>query len=491
VSADIERGRVTTERVLPWELLIDTRDARYNCPSQIVRHYPVSRRLLSDWIPSRKADIANAKEATSIDLELELGLIPMPSTISKEQVQMFEIWLVAAGPDAPGRHVLVVDGIDEPLIDEEYSLEYAPFAIIYWDHPLVGGANHSLADEAAPLEDEINRTLMRLADSARRTSLNVLLYQEGSVDPDKLDETRDATCIPYEGAVPPAFSQAQPINPSMVQWVELQKSIANDLCGISEMAQTGSREPGLSSGAAVRAVSAQQSKRFAWLWKQVEAWQLSWARLAVHAVRTLADENKDFEAKWPGEGFLRSIKWADVDLDDDKFVMQIYPVGGDKNTPADRLQRAEELFANGVISLQAYQAVVSGSQDLQAENRQQNVQRELISRYIDQWLDATQEQLETGWIDQDNGQRLIPPPIKWLDLGDAVVQVALAYLEAQLNSAPDANCQCFLDWLEMADSMLQQQAQRKQELQAKMVQIRGASAPGAPPAPQPQPAPAQ
>lgn len=497
VSADVDAGRVLSERVLPWELMSDTRDARYNCPSQTVRHYPIGRHALVSWFPERASDIDGAKEATSIDLELELGIIPMPVRASHDQVQVYEVWLVAESPDKPGRHIMVLDGVNEPLVDEDYELSYPPFAVIYWDHPIVGGFNQSLADEAAPVEDEINRSLLRMADSARRTSINTTFYKDGTIEPKHLEETRDAVNIPFTGDLPPTVVQAQVVNPSMVQWVEMQKSVGNDLCGISEMAQTGNREPGLSTGAAVRAVSAQQSKRFAWLWKQVENWQLMWARLAINAVRTVADENKDFEAKWPGGNFLRSIKWRDVSLEDDQFVMQIHAVGGDKNTPADRLQRANEMYAAGIISLQALQAIETGSQDIQAETREQNVQRELVGKYIDNWLDATDEQLSSGWVDEANGQRLVPPPIKWLNLGDASLQVALAYLEAELNGAPDANRQCFLDWLEMADAVIQQQQNRQQQLQASIrIQQQGQTtgmggAPGASPMPPQSPAPQQ
>lgn len=487
VFADVDTGRVVTERVLPWELMFDTRDARYNCPRETARVYPMSRHALKAWFPDRADDIDGAKEATTIDLELELGITPLPVRVSHDQVQLYEVWLVAGSPENPGRHILVLDGIDSPLIDEEYTLEYPPFAVIYWDHPIVGGRNHSLSDEIAPLEDEINRTLLRLEDAARRTSLNVLLYKQDTVIVEDLEETKDTACIPFTGDVPPTYQPAQPINPSMVEWVNLQKSMANDLTGVSEMAQTGTREPGLPSAAAQRAVSAQQSKRFAWLWRQVEAFHVQWARLAINAVRTVAEEDKNFEARWPGGGYLRKIKWADVDLDDDQFVMQIDTVGGSKNTSADRKQRAEELFAKGIITSETYEAIVEGTEDIQSETRRQDTQRELIAKYIDQWLDATDEQLKTGWVNEELGQRLIPPPIKWLpDMGGAIVQVALAYLDAVLAGAPDANCQCFLDWLEMADAMFQQQQLRKQQLAAKQVQITGSSgAPGAPAAAQP------
>lgn len=482
VVADDELGRVITERVLPWELMWDTRDARYNCPSEICRAYPMSRRALKAWFPSREEDIELAKEATSVDLELELGLTPLPVRVSHDQRQVYELWLLAQSPEQPGRHVLVLDGVDRPLLDEEYELTYAPFCAIYWDPPIVGGINQSLADEIAPVEDSVNRSVLRIEDSARRTSMNTIFHAEGSIQPEALEDVKDAQCIAFTGQVPPIFAQAQVVNESLVKWVELNKAMGNDLTGISEMAQTGTKEPGLPSAAAQRAVASQQTKRLAWLGRQVESFQVQWARLVINAVRTVAEKNPQFDARWPGAGYLRSIKWQDVSLEDDQFVLQIHPTNALKNTPGDRIQRAEELFAKGVIQLATYEAIVSGAQDVQAETREQNVQRELMGRYIDQWLDATDEQLKSGWLNEETGQRLVPPPIKWLDLADASSQVALAYLDAQLDGAPDANCQCFLDWLEMADTMLQQEALRKQALMAKQVQITGrSSAPGAAP----------
>lgn len=463
VGADIDTGRVTSERVLPWEILVDTRDARYNAPSQICRAYPMSTEALEAMCPKRKDDIQGAKEASSLDLELELGLAPLPVRVSHNQKQVYELWEMAQSPEAKGRHMLVLDGVNVPLIDEDYDLEYPPFAIIYWDHPIIGSMNHSLADEVAPVEDEINRTIARLADSARRTSLNVLLYKQNSIDVDQLEETRDATCIPWSGDVAPQLTQAEAINESMLRWVEVQKNAANDLSGVSEMAQTGTKEAGLPSAAAQRAVSANQSKRFAWLWRQVEAWQLQWARLAVHAVRTLADNDPKFAVKWPGHTFLQALKWADVDLDDDQFVMQIHAVGGAKNTPADRIERAENLFQRGVIPPASYQAIASTPYDNDGELRIQRTQQEYVGRLVDTWLDATDEELETGHTSK--GKQLVPPPLRWINLSDAIVQVALAYLDAEMNGAPDANLQCFLDWLAMADAVVQQQQARAAALQ--------------------------
>lgn len=465
VSANVKRKQVMTQRVMPWEILVDARAARYGVPSEVTRAYPISRWALKAQIEGRDADIDAAKEARSQDLETELGITSSIARSVGDQVQVYEVWLMAQGEDSKGRHIMVLDDCPEPLIDEEYELEIPPIPTLYWDHPVVGDWNQSLADECAPNEDEINRGLLRLSEAAKRTALNTIFAKSQSI-PNKItiEETTDSTVVEFDGNEPPKMERAEPINESMVKWIELLRGVAHDLTGISEMASTGAREPGLTSGAAVRAVSAQQSKRFAWLWKQVEQWQVQWARLAIAATRHIADVDPSFEAKWTGSGFLKSIKWADVDLDEDKYVMQPYPVGASKNTPADRLQRAEELFVGGVISQRSYQAIKEGSLDVPAETREQNLQRELISSYVESWLDATPEQLESGWISEEKRIRLLQPPIKWLNMGDCILQVALSYTEACLNGAPDENKQLFLDWLEMADAILEQQAAKRAEM---------------------------
>ena len=160
VSANVKRKAVVTQRVLPWEVLFDTRDARYGCPTEIVRAYPISRHTLKALIDDRDKDRDNASEASSQDIESELGLTPSPSRVIRDQVQVYEIWLMANGEGSPGRHVMLLKDCPTPLIDDEYTLDVPPLPTIYWDHPIIGGWNQSLADECAPVEEI--RTLARV-----------------------------------------------------------------------------------------------------------------------------------------------------------------------------------------------------------------------------------------------------------------------------------------------------------------------------------------
>jgi hypothetical protein len=142
-----------------------------------------------------------------------------------------------------------------------------------------------------------------------------------------------------------------------------------------------------------------------------------------------------------------------VDLEDDRYIIQIYPVGEVKNTPADRLQLIQELNAAGKVSddalLQTIQYLDS-AKELESVSRQ----RELVESYIDQWLDATPE------TEQDGTFRY-RPPIPWMpSLPDALVQVAQSYLEAEMDEVPDYNKDFFLRFMQELDLEIQKKEQR-------------------------------
>lgn len=463
VEADADQGRVITERVFPWEILLDPQDAGRGTPATWGRTFAISRAALKAWYPEQADAIDAESTAAATSIELELGLTSAGIALKKNDqiVRAHHIWHVAMGPKSPGRHMIVLDQQRVALLDEEWPFALPPLIPMRWDFPLVGMWGQSLLEEIAPLEDEMNRTLQRLADCLRRTALATTWVKQGSVDKDLIDDTKDATTKEFTGDTPPITPPAAPLDQAAINWVQLQYSTSRELLGLSELAMTAEKPAGLNSGEAIRSVASQQSLRLATVSRQQEAWLIQWARCAINAVRLIAEKKKDFYVNWPGAGFLRQIKWQDVSLEDDQFYLQIRPVGELKDEPADRRQRADELLANGSISQQTYAAIISTTLDVQGETSRMSLQRELVDSYIDHWLDATPEQMQTGMWDAEKQIPLVPPPLRFMVLGDAILQVAEGYMHAELNGAPDANRQLFLDWLEMADAEMTSQEERK------------------------------
>jgi len=462
VDADYEMGRVITERCFPWEVMVDSRDARYGQPTTWVRTCTVNKSSLKRWFPAHKDKINIAQESSDIELEVELGLSQRTTPLKSDIVRCFHLWRLADGPDSPGDHIFLLDDGAVILEDEPWTIDKPPLIGMWFDKPLIGIASMGLADDVAPIEDEINRNLQRMGDTIRRTGIGVCFFAEGSIDDKLLEETRDATMVPFSGAMQPLWSSPEPFSQAHLEWLNLFYGKAHELTGVSEMAAHAQKEPGITAAVAIRAVSEIQSDRFAVLSHAQEDWMIRWAELAIHAVRLIADENKNFEVKWSGSNFLKQLNWKEIALERDLYVMQIRPTSALKNEPADRLQRAEEALGQGRISQQAYAAIVSYTLDNRSEEDRLSIQRELLDCYIDRWLDATDEQLKSGMFSEEKQIALVPPPLRWLIMPEAILQVAQAYMKAEIDGAPDEVRQLFIQWLDLAENELESQQARKQ-----------------------------
>lgn len=439
LSADPEGARIVTERVLPWEVCYDSRDARYGCPREWWRVYPIGRMALAAAYPEHAQQIESAQAATE-DGVSDAALDWYASGFSRQdRVQVYECWRVAVGEDE-GRHVIGIHGQsgDLLLLDEEWEFEGPPLVSMQWDHAIVGARGLSLADEVRTSEDAVNEHLWRMQNAIRRTSVNTLLAMDGAV----IDgDTVDTGIIRYTGA-PPQLYSPPPFDASHMQWAQTLWGKAFELTGIGQMAATGERQPGMTSGAAIRASASQQDLRFAWLTRQQGDFIVQWARWGNRLLGKLAADGVDVMARVPGATSMRRVEYRSLELGEDDFLVQVHPVSESKGSPAARLEEAEELLQRGLLTPQQYAAATSGSLDTPYWRKWSTRQEELVDCYIERWMDATPEDVERvrangGYWDEERGIPMVPTPEMWMDIGAASVQVALSYMEAQMESAPD------------------------------------------------------
>jgi hypothetical protein len=459
--ADEDDGRVSYERVFTWELFVDPLEARYGQPRNLFHIYPYDRDELIARFPESKEALERAPEY------VEEGEAEWVGTRRvSNQIRVCEAWRLPFSKTKAGRHVIAVD--EETLVDEEWTRTEFPFIWLHWSRHLVGSDGTSLVEEVSSIADTINDTVQRMGDSHKRTSMGCLAFEEGSVREEDLRSNEDGINLRFKpGSAPPVYVPPVPFGPANVQFLQMNQAELHDISGVSEMTSSGDKPTGLTAAVAIRATEDIQSKRFSVIYRAFEGAFVSLARQTVACVRELAAINKDFSSKWTGKGFMRTIKWSDVDLEEDRYVIQLYSVGEVKNTPADRLQLIQEMNAAGKVSDESLIEVIKyldTAKELESVSRQ----RELVESYIDQWLDATPEAEQAGTF-------RYRPPIPWMpSLPDALVQVAQAYLEAEMDDVPDFNKDFFLRFMQEVDLEIQ-----KKEARA------AANAAGAPMAPAP------
>jgi hypothetical protein len=81
-----------------------------------------------------------------------------------------------------------------------------------------------------------------------------------------------------------------------------------------------------------------------------EQYHLDLARLDVATAKEIFKDDKGLSVKVPGSKFIETIDWKDVDLEDDEYVLKMFPVSSLPNEPAGRLQTIQEYIQAGFVS---------------------------------------------------------------------------------------------------------------------------------------------
>jgi len=475
VSADEDFGRVRHERVLPEDLACPQDECRYGSPQTLIHRFDASRSELRAWFTEK--GIATVIDDAPAGTSSDFSGIWTKDEESDERLCCFDVITLANGPKSPGRHVLFIKGTTTPLVDEDWTRDSFPTVLLHYSRALRGMWGPSLLDETAGSERAINELLARILNTVRRTSMNYVVTRQTepfadtavpvNPDLDHLVPTVDAEVIPYQGSTPPTLVTPQPVAPAVLNLLDRLWGKAFELSGINQMSATAQKQPGIVANSALLTLADMQSERFSIFWRAYQKLFPEVARQDIYAVRSLAEKHADFAARWKGEDFFREIAWKELDLQDDQFVVDVQPAPSTKDTAAERLQSAEDLFQRGLLTGDALVAIRTYF-DTPGEVDRMSRQREYIDRMIERWLDATDEQLASGMYDEETQTLLVPAPLPMLRLEDAIVQVGDAYCETELCEPPlpDAMRECFLNWLGNAQEAIEQKQARAAANQA-------------------------
>jgi hypothetical protein len=359
---------------------------------------------------------------------------------------------------------------------------------------MIGMHGASLVDNVALLCEEVNASIERRSQAEKLCSNGVTFYQEGTVKVEDLQDNRLGLAIPVQLSATqmPIYTAPESTSQGSIQWTEQLIGWTHDVSGISESSAGGTIDQGVTAGVAMRQKENIQSERFSIPWQTYEsAMSVGAARQIIACIRAIADDDPNFAVKWPGSGFLKEIRWDDVSLDDDQYTVSVQAVSGLVNTPADRLQLASELLDRQIITPDAFLEIIQ-YKDISGELGRLGKQSALIDKYIEAWKDATPA-IEDKAI--ENGKPIYRAPIKWMNLEEAIVQVGRAYLDAEMDDAPDYNLDFFTRYMGDCDALIQAKAKQAADMQAAAAgkgpapMAGGAPAPGPAPGTGPAPAP--
>lgn len=435
VDIDAYDKDIFTERVNPDEIVVDQRECVSNKePMQLHHRRLVSRMWLKETYGDLGDDILYAiSEAQSKNFVYTSLRHP-----NEDQIVIIESWKLPTRKGAgDGRHTICIENCT--LLDEEYTRDTFPFVFFRW-HDVPGFYGRSLVGDLLDYQIRLNELNEDIREGQNRMCVPRIFIDAGSeILGSKLDNTI-GRAIKFRGT-PPIESTWQAFNPEIYNERDRIRDSAFRFAGVSEMAASNKlpTQARLDSSEALREYNAIEDERFNHQAQAYEAFFIDVAKQLIELSSELySGMDVDRENNYRSRHLVQQIKWSDVDLEADAYILQVSASSIINMTPAARKDKLNEWAAAGVITQEQYKAW-SGDPDLERMVDLMSASHDYIQAAVDKLL---------------SGEVVTPDPFANLNEGYRTVVDTYLHLKAATN-CPEDILQGFRDWLEICKEILQ------------------------------------
>lgn len=355
--AYVRDGEPAVEVVHPREFLVDPDDALHGDPRCLYRVSPQDRRAVLRLFPDRAADVASAgcasyRDASQVGRPGDWTVGSSTGRVS-DCVDLIDAWVLPDG-DSPGRHVRCLDN-GPPLLDEPWEAPRFPAAFLRAWEPTAstGFWGRGQMERTAPAQVEIDELWRHVCRQMKFSNTLAFLPDGAEVAEAALTDTDPdgVTVIRYTAAAgggPPTFQNPPVLGPEVLPVMERLKSDIYAMAGTDESA-VGSQTPlgRDASGIAIRTYHDFQSQGHVDVMKRIGRFCVDVVDRVIDVARarySSAEGQEDWEVRHPS---LDVVRWSEVDMDRDAYVLELEESSPVPDTLAGRLQDVEEDAAAG------------------------------------------------------------------------------------------------------------------------------------------------
>jgi hypothetical protein len=378
--------------------------------------------------------------------------------VVENTVQVWEAWHLPSGKKAKdGKHVIAIDGA--VLLEEAWKIDRFPFVPFRYKKRTTGFWGKGVVESVAGIQIELNRLVRSISEQLRRKGRGRTYVAMGSkVNPAHLGN--GIGDIVYYTGQPPHTDNNNAVAPEEFMQIDRLYQRAFQEIGVSELSAAAKKPSGLDAAVALREYNDIESERFALVHQAWEQFFLDYAELCLDLIKTQYGW-KGYEIKLPSKRSMIQVDWANIDLDRDSYVMQMWPTSSLPQTPAARYAKVKEMMQDGFIDKPVAQRLLEFP-DVEAESN-------LGNAIIDD-VDAT----ISAVLDDPEPRLMSLEPYQNLDM--LIQRATAAYLYARHNECPE-------DRLSMLRNLIDNATAQKAALMAPPPAPPGAAGPAGPVAP--------
>jgi len=446
-----DSGGIDLQAVPPWELFVDTLDARRMKPSVIYWHQLWPRRNLARKYPKHRKAI-NGEQGASIQTAFNAGL-----EANSDVVEVVSAWSLPSEPGSDdGKVVSSTRGI---ILDQGiWDRPRLPFAFARYSLPPDGMWGIGVVQQLLGLQDELNRTYEFRRESLKRLSSPFILIAKGA----KVVKSHINNIIGHvlewdpgsSNGVPPQIVTPQVIAPEQFQHSDRVRSSMFQNSGISELASASMKPAGVNSGEALRAYSDMMDDAFHDAMLRRDQQVLDMSEIILDEIESLADDNGSYKSRYVGPFGFEEIRYSEVATDRDAIVMRVQSTSALATTFSGRLQDVKDMDAAGVPLTSQEKEDLLNVPDL-SESRSRRYSMPYLIRHL----------CEIEMLDKGNYRA---PEPRW-DIDLCLDIVSETILKADLGNAPKSRIELLRRFerecmaMQLAEQMEAQQQQPPQQ----------------------------
>lgn len=336
---DDDAEDIKVEHAFVWEFLVDEREALYGKPQNLYRRKYYDKTVAKELWPEHAEEI----EKTSIEKEPE----EFDYDDSCDQVLIIESWHLPPARGRKGKHAICIQNAD--LLVEDYEEEDFPVEFVRALPPPMGFWGIGVVEKLAGIQLEINKHLLNIQRSMHLLARpHWMVPHEAKVLPGHLNNDI-ATIIKYQGAQPPTVYTPQAMSPQVFEHLQWLYAKAFEIGRVSQLSAHGEKPAGLNSGEAQRVYHNIESEGFVNFGRAYEGLTMGVAKKIVARARKIAEKKKHYAARAASKNAFVRIRWNDVDLKEDEYVMKVFPTSTLPKEPAGRLEWVQEMLGAKMI----------------------------------------------------------------------------------------------------------------------------------------------
>lgn len=429
---DGENEHITLERILPWETFVDDEEAYGGRPRCRYQRRYVDRLVAMAEFPDVAEQLAMVSREAGDNDEYE------QDNQYTDTILLIEGWHLPSRAGAgDGRHTIVC-GQDLVVFDEPWDKAYFPFVDLYRQKPQCGIWGRGLGEELQGIQFELNTITNMIRQAIRMSGTVRWLVPNGSNVNTQYISDLIGSIIRFDGAPP------EPITPPAVSaevYSERDRLVqrAYEMTGISQMSAASQAPATLTSGKALETYTNIESERFSVAFRQYQHFFLQVGRQIISLAREIGQRNPAYKVKAVGKGkMMEVVRWADIHLEEDEYIVRPHPTNAFAQDPAARLQQVLDLMNSGTLDPKTGRRLLDGIPDLEEEDSYEYASYNLTMQMVDAIL-------KEGDFN---------PPEPFMDLQDSIKRFQFAYLKARQSNVPEERLDLMRRWIEMAHQMM-------------------------------------